>query len=472
MKITIIGASKSGYSAAILANKLGYEVFISENQSKDNFLNEIEILDKLSISYEFGGHSENILDCDFAITSPGAPPSSFPIRLLEENKIEIISELEFAYQNLINKENIIAITGTNGKTTTTSLIHYILEKSGKSSLVSGNIGTPLCDLVLDLNNNLNDKINQNTILVIECSSYQLDKIKTFTPKVAMILNLSPDHLAYHSTFQQYLDAKWKISCNMNENNLLILNNDDATLMGKLNSIGEDRNGFNVKTFSLSNTMSDIFLENDIIYIKTSYINSKNQVDNYSIIKEELMNIASINLPGVHNIYNSLAAILAVRAFEVRNEDIRDALHTFQGVEHRLEYVETINNIRFINDSKATNINSTWFALNSYDKPIIWIAGGRAENNPYEELDSTVKKHVKLVICIGEETENIYNHYCTITKVVKASDMNDAITISLKEANKNDVVLFSPACKSFDMFANYEHRGQVFKEVVKNNKSNN
>lgn len=468
MKITVLGAAKSGFSAAILANKLGYEVFVSELGQKDKFLNEIKTFYELGISFEFGENTEKILDCDFVITSPGVPPSSYPMKILSEKNKEIISELEFAYQHLQNKENIIAITGTNGKTTTTSLIHHILSTAGKSAVLSGNIGIPLSDLVLDLNNNQNN-LSKDTIIVIEASSYQLDKIKNFAPKVGLLLNISPDHLAYHGDINNYVDAKWKISLNMNKNNFLILNNDDVTLINKLNSLGEEQNKFTLKTFSINNTESDIYVENDHIII-----NSKQSLEASINTKEELMNIANLSLPGVHNLYNSLAAILAVRAFEVRNEDIRDALQSFKSVEHRLEFVNKINNITFVNDSKATNVNSTWYALSSYKQPIIWIAGGRGDNNNYNELNKLVKLNVKLIIAIGEEADSICNSFNHLVEVVKANDLKEAVYLSIDKGNSGDIALFSPSCKSFDMFANYEHRGRVFKDAVNSfiNSSNN
>jgi len=467
MKVTILGSSKSGFSAAKLAKTIGFDVFVSEYSNDNSYYSEIEYYKINNIQFEFGGHTEKILDCDFAITSPGIYSESFPIKLLSENNIQIISEVEFAYQQLKYKNNIIAITGTNGKTTTTSLIAHIFKNAKKNIYVCGNIGIPFSDCVIDINE-LNNSEADNSVIIIETSSYQLDRIVSFTPKVGIFLNISPDHLTYHKTFQHYLDTKWKISLNMNENNLLILNKDDVTLMGKLNSIPKEELRFNVSLLSLEDKNTNCYVDggeiitNNVLYFD-SFLNKFSSINNI----EELMNTVNLSLPGVHNIYNSLAAILASKAFEIQNEDIRDALMSFQGVEHRLELVSIYNNIKFINDSKATNVNSTWFALNSYDRPIIWIAGGRGDNNNYDELNPIVKKRVKHIISIGEESNNIFNHFSTFTNVTKVENLNEAIELSLNFASEYDVVLFSPACKSFDMFANFEHRGEEFKKIINN-----
>lgn len=467
MKVTILGSSKSGFSVAKLAKKMGFEVFVSEYSNDEKYYSEIEFYKNNNIQYEFSGHTEKILDCDFAITSPGIYSESLPIKLLNENNIHIISEIEFAFQQLKYKDNIISITGTNGKTTTTSLIGHIFKCAKKNIYICGNIGIPFSDSVLEINE-LNKSEAENAVIIIETSSYQLDRIDTFAPKVGIFLNISSDHLAYHKTFQHYLDTKWKISLNMNEKNLLILNKDDVTLMGKLNSIPKDELRFNVSLLSLEDKNTNCYVDggeiitNNFMYFD-SLLNKFSSINNI----EELMSTVNLSLPGVHNIYNSLAAILASKAFEIQNEDIRDALMSFQGVEHRLELVKIQNNVKFINDSKATNVNSTWFALNSYDRPIIWIAGGRGDDNNYDELDPIVKKRVKHIIAIGEESSNIFNHFSTFNKVSKVDTLDEAIELSLNIAIDYDVVLFSPACKSFDMFANFEHRGEEFKKIINN-----
>jgi UDP-N-acetylmuramoylalanine--D-glutamate ligase len=439
MKITIVGAGKSGTAAAKLAIRLGYQVHLTESKASSNFENEIETLKSLGVRYEFGGHSSQFLkSCDLVVTSPGVPPHIHFIKEAEQKGIPIISELEFGWRHIKNK--VIAITGTNGKTTTTSLITFILNNSGKKAIACGNIGTPVSELA--------GIIDDETILVVETSSYQLDRIVDFRPDVSLILNISPDHLAYHGTMENYISAKWKISSMQSAKNFLILNQDDETILKNIYPTGA-----NVQYFSYSPVDWGIYVKGEHLYFKTAD-------------KEEfLMPVSELSLPGVHNVYNSMAAALASRAFEIKNEDIRDSLMKFQGVEHRLEYVRTLNGVDFVNDSKATNVNATWFALSSFNSPIIWIAGGRGDSNDYSLLDDVVRKNVKCIIAIGEEAESIFNHFCLTTRCIKESDLELAVLRAYENSERGEKIVFAPACKSFDMFLNYEHRGEVFKQIV-------
>lgn len=443
MNILVIGAGKSGLAAAKLAAKKGYNTFLTESKTEKHFKDIIPELERINIDYEFGKNTiDNLNNYNLIITSPGVPPNSEIIKKATDLNIEIISELEFAYRYVINP--IIAITGTNGKTTTTALTEFIINNSGKKAIACGNIGTPLSSLV--------DNIDDETILVIEASSYQLDRIKNFSPKVSIILNLTPDHISYHGNEENYYYAKFNISKNQKENDYIILNNDDKIL-----------NQYKIKTkakklyFSVSSVNWGIYKKDDTIKIKFPDIQQE----------EELMFTKELSLPGIHNTYNSMAAALAARVFEISNENIRDSLMKFKGVEHRLEHVKTINNIKFVNDSKATNINATWYALISYREPLIWIAGGRGDNNDYSDLDEIVKKNVKSIITIGEESDNIFNHFCTMKRCIKADNLEEAVKSANHEAEKNDIVLFTPACKSFDMFTNYIERGDEFKRIVNN-----
>ena len=440
MNITVVGAAKSGISAALLANSQKHNVFVTESKSIENYKENSLILENNNIEFEFGKNSERALNnCDLIITSPGVPPSSEIIKSAEKKGVPIISEIDYASKFL--KNPIIAITGTNGKTTTTALTEYIFNKSGRKAIAAGNIGTPLSSLV--------NKIDKDTVIVAELSSYQLDRISSFKPDVATILNITPDHLGYHGSFENYIFAKWKISSYMNEKNLLILNIDDDTI-----SAGNYKSNADIVKLSMSAVDRGICSINGKIIIKLHK-------------EEELMSLSELGLPGVHNAYNSMAAALSARAFEIRNENIRDALMTFKGVEHRLEFVRNLNGVSFVNDSKATNINACWFALSSYQKPIIWIAGGRGDANDYSSLDKLVENNVKAIVSIGEESEAIFNHFCTKKSVFKTASLDDAVTKAYMLADEDDVVLFSPACKSFDMFLNFEHRGEVFKEIVNN-----
>ncbi len=441
MKYTVVGAAKSGFAAALLAKRDGHEVFVTESKDKEYYSKEIEEFERLGIRYEFGSNTPAALkDCDIVITSPGVPPTAWVIAEADKCGIPVISELEFASRH-INGNKIVAVTGTNGKTTTTSLISFILEQAGKHVITAGNIGLPLSACI--------DSIRPDSVIVVEVSSFQLDRTIDFRPDVALILNITPDHLYYHGTMESYINAKWKISSKQNENNLLILNGDDSAITG----------GFDTKStiayFSMSPVDRGIFNSGGKMVIK---LPNKHEV-------EEIMLFSELSLPGVHNAYNSMAAALAARALEIRNENIRDSLMKFSGVEHRLEFVRTLDGIDYINDSKATNINATWYALSSYSRPIIWIAGGRGDNNDYSQLDGLAEKNVKAIIAIGEEADSIFNHFCTKLRCRKELTFEDAVAAAREEAEFGDIVLFTPACKSFDMFANFEHRGEVFKKLV-------
>lgn len=439
MNITVIGAGKSGLEAAKLAVKKGENVFLTESKIPANFDFLKKELEDYNINFELGGHTEKALNnCDLIITSPGVPPHSEIIRRAESLEIPIISEIEYAYQYL--KNPIIAITGTNGKTTTTSLTAYILNNSGKKAVAAGNIGKPLASLV--------DNIEDDTIIVAELSSFQLDRCYKFKPDVAVILNITPDHLYYHGSMEEYIQAKFKISLQQSPENLLILNADDSATMGILPSTKAK-----VAFISLKPVVRGAYCTNGLIKL----------VEQHN--EEELILASKLGLPGVHNTYNSMAAALAARAFEIPNENIRDSLITFRGVEHRLEFVRTIDGVDFINDSKATNINAAWFALASYSRPIVWIAGGRGDNNDYSQLNEIVQKNVSNIICIGEEKQAIFNHFCAMKRCIQVDTLLDAVLEAKKVARAGEVVLFAPACKSFDMFINFEHRGEEFKRIV-------
>ncbi|MGA2298760.1 MAG: UDP-N-acetylmuramoyl-L-alanine--D-glutamate ligase [FCB group bacterium] len=442
MKYTVIGAAKSGFAAAVLAKNLGNEVFLTESKKKEDFSEIIHELEKLDIKYEFGANTEKALqNPDLIITSPGVPRDSFIIQEANKRNIPIISELEFARQHCPDNP-LIAITGTNGKTTTTALTTFILEHAGLKAVSAGNIGTPLSSFV--------NKVSKDTIIVTEVSSYQLDHIVNFRPDVSIILNITPDHLAYHGTMENYAEAKFKIFSNQNEKDFVILNADDAAT-----SAGASQARGKIVYFSLNPVEYGIYVKDGNLVMRFP-----NQY------KEEIvMQLDEIYLPGVHNVYNSMAATLAARAFEVRNENIRDSLMEFQGVEHRLEFVRTLDGVDYINDSKATNVNATWYALSSYKKPLVWIAGGRGDSNDYSALDELVKKNVKCIIAIGEEADAIFNHYSIMVRCIREITMEDAVRSAKAQADSGDIVLFTPACKSFDMFMNYEHRGEVYKEIV-------
>lgn len=439
MRITIIGAGKSGLAAADLAAREGHTVFVSDAKSIEMAGESRAYLEERSIASEFGGHTDAATKADLIIVSPGVPPTN-PVRIEAARLgIEVIGELEYASRFLTNP--IVAITGTNGKTTTTALTTHVLNEGGRPAVAAGNIGTPLSSLV--------GNIAAATIIVAECSSYQLDTTTSFRPHVSMLLNITPDHLAYHGSFQQYVESKWKIAEYQHANDVVVLNADDVHT-ANASSVTRGM----VCYFSLLKEVDGAFVRGGEIILRDQQHN-----------EEILMPLRRLGLPGAHNTANSMAAALAARAFEVRNENIRESLASFNGVEHRLEHVRVHRGIRYVNDSKATNINATWFALSSYDHPIVWIVGGRGDNNDYSVLDDLVAENVKAIICIGDDAEAIFNHWCTTKRCVKAISMEEAVHAAADLASKEDVVLFSPACKSFDMFANYEERGTAFKTAV-------
>ena len=472
MRFCILGAGKSGVAAAVLANTINNIntkhcadnsikdcVFVREIQPKKKFSKEIKLFDLLGIKYEFGIASQckirakrTLHTYDVLIISPGVPADAPFILIAKKLGIPVYSEMEFASQYITNP--IIAITGTNGKTTTTTLIDYILNNSNVPAVRGGNIGIPLSEIATEILSKKN-RINKDTIIVLEVSSYQLEFIKTFKPNAAVILNITPDHLKYHITMENYIAAKLKIATNQNENDILILNADDENLDCK--DIENFKQKNNIKSqiylFSLSPVKRGIYVTDGKI-INSLYNN-----------EEEIMKTEEIKIPGIHNQYNSMAAAIVAKVWQLSNENIRDGLRKFDGVEHRLEFVRTINDVDYINDSKATNVNATWYAINSYERPVIWLAGGRGDNNDYSMLDKLVLKNVKQIITFGEEKEAIFSHYKNVTDCMKVDNLFSAVENAFMIAKPNDIVLFSPACKSFDQFLNFEQRGEYFKQIV-------
>ncbi|MCX7880291.1 MAG: UDP-N-acetylmuramoyl-L-alanine--D-glutamate ligase [Ignavibacteria bacterium] len=440
--VFIVGAGRSGLAAALLARRRGFErVFVSESQDESKFRDTKKILFENQIEFEFGTNTcEKLRDYELVVTSPGVPPFSPILKKAEELNVPIIGEMEFA--SWFIKNPIIAITGTNGKTTTTALINYALNKSGRKAVAAGNIGTPLSNFV--------DSLDNETIVVLEASSYQLDRTNHFEPQLAIILNIKPDHIEYHGTYENYRNAKFKIFRNQDKEDLLILNFDDKeTRLAEQLAKGE------IAHFSLQPIQFGAYLSGNLIASRFP--------DKYN--EEFIMEAGEIKIPGIHNLYNSLAAVVALKYFKVRNEDIRDALMAFEGVEHRLEFVRTLNGVDFINDSKATNVDATYFALSSFARPLVWLAGGRADNNNYSLLDNLVSEKVKAIVTFGEAKGEIYNHFSSRVRCFVEESFEDAINRAYFISVPGDIVLLSPACKSFDMFINFEHRGRVFKEIV-------
>lgn len=439
-KISIIGAVRSGLGAAKLAKNLGAIPFVSDAGSEEKLKSSIEYLNNENIDFEIGAHTNKVYDCDMMVVSPGVPSNAEVIKSAEIKKINTISELEFA--SLFCKANVIGITGTNGKTTTTSLCDYLFNHCKVKSFSAGNIGLAFSEIVLEA--------KENDFVSLEISSFQLDLIDTFKPKVAMILNITPDHLnRYENSIEKYAESKLRIFKNQDANDYLILNKDSELLIKYFKKAKSS-----LFFFSTTKKVSNgCFLEDEKI---------KFVCDD----KEEFScDVSDVFIKGEHNIQNAMAVIIAAKIFNLDNQKILEALKSFKGVEHRLELVREIGGIKFINDSKATNVDSVIVALKSFDDPIFLILGGQDKGNDYSMIEDLVIEKVKKIYAIGSSAEKVFNYFHKKVKTELKKDLDEVINSAISEARSGDVVLLSPACASFDMFDNYEHRGKVFKEIV-------
>lgn len=438
--IVIIGAERSGVAAAKLAKSLGAIPFVSDKGDKSKLLNSIEILEKEKIEYETNFHSDKVFKTELMIISPGVSLNSEIIIKAKEKNIKIIGELEFAYR--FNKGKIIAITGTNGKTTTTSLCGYMFNRAGLKTFVGGNIGKAFSEFVLET--------DENSYTILEVSSFQLDTIEQFKPDVSILLNITPDHLnRYENNFDLYIKSKFKIFTNQDKNNFAVINGNDKNIL-----LNKDFINTNIISFSESDiSNNDIFFENNIVKMK---------------INNELVFQCSredVFIPGLHNIQNAMSVIATAKIFNIENDIIIDSLKTFKGVPHRLELVRELEGVRYINDSKATNVDSVYFALKSCDNSIYLILGGEDKGNDYNKIKNLVIEKVKKIYAIGSSAKIIFNYFNSFVKVEIKETLIDCINSAYNETVKGDIVLLSPACASFDMFKNYEHRGEVFKNGV-------
>lgn len=439
--IAILGAGESGVGTAILAKKEGWIVFVSDKgQIKEEHK---RTLDQLNVDWEEGQHSEErILTADLCVKSPGIPDKAPLIQALLKKGTPVISEIEFA--GYYSNAKTICITGSNGKTTTTLLTHHILKKAGLNVGLAGNIGDSYAKQVAEENHDW---------YVLELSSFQLDGMFDFKADIAILLNITPDHLdRYEYSLDKYADSKMRIVQNQGPEDWFIYNYDDPIIKEKLNNT-------TIKSmlapFSLTEVQS-----------QGGYIDSKQQIT-ININQTFTMSIHDLALKGKHNAQNSLASGIASRILEIRKDVVRESLSDFVNVEHRLEFVAKVHGIEFINDSKATNVNSTWFALESMDKPTVWILGGVDKGNDYSELIPLVKDKVKAIICLGRENAKIKEAFAGIVEnIVETTTAMEAVAYGYRFAKKNETVLLSPACASFDLFENYEHRGNEFKKAVR------
>jgi UDP-N-acetylmuramoylalanine--D-glutamate ligase len=439
--ITIIGAKKSGIGAAMFVKKSGGIPFVSDSAKDEKIIAFAQELEKEKISCELGGHTDKVYNCDLMVISPGVPSDVQVIKEAKKRNIKIISEIELAFQYC--KGKIIAITGTNGKTTTTSLIGHILNLSGIKTYVTGNINIDaFSKIVLD--------VKKDEFVSLEVSSFQLDFINNFKPFVSIILNITPDHMnRYENKFENYLYSKYRVFENQDEKEFLIINADDENFSKyPVNAKA------NVKYFSLVKEQANgIYLSgNDLIYKSNG-------------MEEFRCKVTDLSLKGEHNVANSMAAIVSAKIAGCDNAKIISALKSFEGVEHRLELVKEINGVKYINDSKATNIDSVWYALRSFNNPLFLILGGLDKGNDYERIKDLVVSKVKKIYAIGSSADKVYDFFHQLVKVEIKQTLQECVYAGSNEAVKGDIVLLSPACASFDMFDSYEHRGKVFKEVV-------
>ncbi|MFV8440826.1 UDP-N-acetylmuramoyl-L-alanine--D-glutamate ligase [Flavobacterium sp. LB2P44] len=442
MRLVILGAGESGVGTAILGKKKGYDVFVSDfGKIKENYK---EVLIINGIAWEEEKHTEDlILNADVVMKSPGIPDTSPIVKMLLKKGVSVISEIEFAAP--FTEATIIGITGSNGKTTTTMLTHHLLKSAGLNVGLGGNIGKSFAWQIAD---------NKYDSYVLELSSFQLDGIVNFKPHIAIITNISPDHLdRYDYKYENYIDAKFRITTNQTEEDYLIYDADDV-------AINQWFLTHTTKAKLIPFSLNKVFSEG--AYIK----NNKMEV---KINQEEfIMDTEHIALEGKHNMKNAMAATSVAKLMQIRKATIRESLSNFQGVEHRLEKVLKIQNVQYINDSKATNVNATFFALESMNTPTVWIVGGVDKGNDYNELMSLVREKVKAIICLGVDNKKIIDVFGNVVDMmIEVSSMNDAVRMAQRLSEKGDTVLLSPACASFDLFESYEDRGKQFKQAVKN-----
>ena len=442
-RLVVLGAGESGSGAAVLAKMKGYDVFVSDKGSiKDEYK---ALLNQHRIEWEELQHSEDkIMNADEVVKSPGIPDTAPLIQSLKAKGTPIISEIEFAAR--YTNAKMICITGSNGKTTTTTLVFEILKNAGLNVSLAGNIGRSLA---------LQVACEEHDYYVIELSSFQLDNMYEFKADIAILLNITPDHLnRYNYEFQNYVNAKFRITQNQTPNDAFIYWAGDPVISEQLKKLrlkatlypfGDKNDGHNIA-----------YLDNEFLIFS-----QPNDYQPLAIPTEELA------LKGKHNSYNSMAAGIAARILHIKKEDIRDSLNSFSGVEHRLEYVATIRNVRFVNDSKATNVNSCWYALESMKTPTVLIVGGTDKGNDYSEIDELVKEKVHTIVYLGVDNQKLHQHFDSIVPhVIDTHDIETAVKEAYNAAKEGDTVLLSPCCASFDLFKNYEDRGRQFKHCVR------
>ncbi|MCB9045303.1 MAG: UDP-N-acetylmuramoyl-L-alanine--D-glutamate ligase [Chitinophagales bacterium] len=444
-KLVVLGAAESGIGAALLGQQQGWDVFVSDGgKVKDKYKSE---LDAAGVRYEENQHTEEIiLNADCIVKSPGISEKVQIMKKVREAGIEVCSEIEFGYRYKADSK-IIAITGTNGKTTTTSLTYHLLKDAEYDVAMVGNIGYSFARQIA---------VKPHKWYVMEISSFQLDDIHWFKPDVAVLLNITPDHLdRYDYNFQNYINAKFRIIENQTEGDYFVVNYDDPTIRQYITTHFIQSNTIYFTMSEQNITNEGGFINDDKMHIRFNG-------------EEMNMSIHDLTTKGKHNQYNSMAAGISAHIAGIRKEKIRESFSSFKGLEHRLEHVATIRGVEFINDSKATNVNSVWYALESMNKPTVLILGGQDKGNDYSEILELVKEKVKAIVCMGVDNAPIHAAFDgVIETIVDTTSAKDAVNAAYALAEKDDVVLLAPACASFDLFKNYEDRGEQFKEAVRN-----
>lgn len=453
--IVVLGAGESGVGAAVLANTKGHQVFVSDSgRIQDKYRG---ILLAHHIEFEEGKHdTDRIRTADEVIKSPGIPENSDLVRNIRNAGIPVTGEIEFAARYCKGKK--ICITGSNGKTTTTLLTGHILNKAGLDVAVAGNVGSGFAMEIAR---------GDHDYWVLEISSFQLDDMYDFKADIAILMNITPDHLdRYDYQFSRYIDSKFRIIRNQTPKDAFIFCQDDEVIKREMDQrrIVSSRYPFTILERGAG---QGGWLEEPLTESSAAMNKKSNAIVIYTHNEPFTMTLESLALQGRHNIYNSLAAGIASRILDLRKEIVKESLSDFQQIEHRLEFVAKVHGIEFINDSKATNVNSTWYALESVDRPIIWIAGGTDKGNDYSMLFDLVRKKVKAIVCLGRDNQKIIDAFTGIVEtIVETHSAGKAVEAAYQMGSHGDVVLLSPACASFDLFNNYEDRGRQFKEEVR------
>ncbi len=435
-RFTVLGAARSGLSAARLLKNAGARVFVSDSAPAEKKEAAVRFLKDQGIEAEFGQHSNRVFEADFCVLSPGIPVESQVVQSMLQKGIKVVSEIEVGYWFFNGK--LIAVTGSNGKTTTTTLIGEMLKAHDSRSIVAGNIGQAFCDFV--------ENSDSDVWVVVEVSSFQLETIDRFHPQIAVLLNFAPNHLDRYPSYEAYKQAKWRVTKNLTKQDRFVYNAADAEIVRRLPELNCLKSGFDIN----GNQQAEMFFRDGQLFLNGAPFIAVNEM----------------GLRGLHNYMNAMAAVLAAHYAGVEESSIKQVLRTFSGVEHRLEFVREINGVTFVNDSKATTVESLYHALQSFDRPIILIAGGKDKGSDFTRLNEHLKKRVKTAVLIGKAKEKMAAAWKDVVPLQMEETLESAVRRAFQLAKPGDVVLLSPACASFDMFNDFEDRGRQFKEIVK------